>query len=258
VLALAELEVRHTRRHQPTRRVAIPYVRLPMDRGHYGAVLLGCVVAATVDGLLDEQAQALPAFLAEARSGPIPIPGRRLRFRLQTDVHGLARSRHRLLGEEGGLVAELDLHSQYPAPQLIAAIWASSQQPTRPRDLCLRAIERAIGTPGVYPTEVTIRVRTEIPASHIPFGPEADVPVLDWTGVDSDLRWAMEVLGYGPSDHPDRDDVQRRFRRLLRLAHPDHGGEADTAAERIDDLGEARRTLLAGLTGIDPTDRAAG
>src|SRR5262245_33885107 len=130
-----------------------------MDRGHYGAVLLGCLVAATVDGLLEEQLQALPAFLAEARTGTITIPGRRLRFRLQTDVHGLARSRHRLLGEEGGLVAELDLHSQYPAPQLIGAIWASSQLATRPRDLCLRAIERAIGAPGVYPPEVTVRIR---------------------------------------------------------------------------------------------------
>ena len=100
-----------------------------------------------------------------------------------------------------------------------------------------------------------MRIRTEIPSSHVPFGPGADVPVVDWTHVDGDLRWAMEVLGYGPSDQPDRDDVQRRFRRLLRLAHPDHGGEADVAADRIDELGEARRTLLAGL---DPTDRAAG
>jgi hypothetical protein len=254
VLALAELEVRHTRRHQPTRRVAIPYARLPMDRGHYGAVLLGCVVAATVDGLLEEQVQALPAFLAEARTGTITIPGRRLRFRLQTDVHGLARSRHRLFGEDHRLVVELDLHSQYPAPQLIGAVWAASQLATRPREMCLRAIERAIGAPGLYPEEVTVRIRTEIPASHIPFGPDAE-PIADWTGIEGDLRWAMEVLGYGPSDHPDRDDVQRRFRRLLRLAHPDHGGEADTAADRIDELGEARRTLLAVL---GPTDRAIG
>jgi hypothetical protein len=255
VFALAEVEVRHTRRHQPTRRVAVPYTRLPMDRGQYGAVLLGCLVAATVDGLLVEQLEALPAFLAEARLGPIAVPKRRLRFRLQTDVHGLARSRHRLLGEDGGLVAELDLHSQYPAPQLIGAVWAASQLPTRPRDLCLRAIERAIGAPGVYPSEVVVRVRTEIPPSHIPFTVEADVPFVDWTGVPSDLRWAMEVLGYGPADEPSRDDVQRRYRRLLRLAHPDHGGEADTAADRIEELSEARRTLLAGL---DPTDQAAG
>jgi len=216
-----------------------------MDRGHYGAVLLGCIVAATVDGLLEEQLQALPAFLSEARSGTITIPGRRLRFRLQTDVHGLARSRHRFIGEDHTLVVELDLHSQYPAPQLIAAIWAASQLPTRPRDLCLRSIERAIGAPGVFPAEVTVRVRTEIPASHIPFGPDAGLPVADWTGIEGDLRWAMEVLGYGPTDLPDRNDVQRRFRHLLRLAHPDHGGEADVAADRIDELGEARRTLLA-------------
>ena len=253
--ALAELEVRHTRRHQPTRRVAIPYTRLPMDRGQYGAVLLGCLVAATVGGLLDEQREALPAFLTEARLGPIAIPKRRLRFRLQSDVHGLARSRHRLLGEDGGLVAELDLHSQYPAPQLIAAVWAASQLPTRPRDLCLRAVERAIGAPDVYPPEVTVRVRTEIPPSHIPFTTETDLPIADWTGVPSDLRWAMEVLGYGPADDLSRDDVQRRYRRLLRLAHPDHGGEVDVAADRIEELAEARRTLLAGL---DDAGEAAG
>jgi curved DNA-binding protein CbpA len=57
----------------------------------------------------------------------------------------------------------------------------------------------------------------------------------------------MEVLGYGPADEPSRDDVRRRYRRLLRLAHPDHGGEADAAADRIEELAEARRTLLAGL-----------
>jgi hypothetical protein len=218
-------------------------------------VLLGCVVAATVGGLLAEQLEALPAFVAEARQGPISIPKRRLRFRLQTDVHGLARSRHRLLGEDGGLVAELDLHSQYPAPQLIGAVWAASTLPTRPRELCLRAIERAIGTPGAYPSEVTVRVRTEIPPSHIPFITDRDTVAVDWSGVPADLRWAMEVLGYGPADDPDRDGVQRRFRRLLRLAHPDHGGEADIAAERIEELGEARRTLLAIL---DPTGEAAG
>jgi curved DNA-binding protein CbpA len=42
----------------------------------------------------------------------------------------------------------------------------------------------------------------------------------------------------------DRKDVQRRFRRLLRMAHPDHGGEVDGAAERIAELTEARELLL--------------
>jgi curved DNA-binding protein CbpA len=39
--------------------------------------------------------------------------------------------------------------------------------------------------------------------------------------------------------------VQRRFRDLLREAHPDHGGASDDAANRISELTEARRILLA-------------
>jgi curved DNA-binding protein CbpA len=42
----------------------------------------------------------------------------------------------------------------------------------------------------------------------------------------------------------EREDVLRRFRRLVRLAHPDHGAAHGGAAERIVELGEARRVLL--------------
>ncbi|MET0728765.1 MAG: hypothetical protein ABWZ76_10765, partial [Acidimicrobiales bacterium] len=56
--------------------------------------------------------------------------------------------------------------------------------------------------------------------------------------------WALGILGLaGPS--PDRRDVQRRFRELLRVAHPDHGGGSSNAPERIAELAEARRILLA-------------
>jgi curved DNA-binding protein CbpA len=54
----------------------------------------------------------------------------------------------------------------------------------------------------------------------------------------------MEVFGIGAGKELDRRDVQRRFRRMLRLAHPDHGGDADGAAERIAELTEARELLL--------------
>jgi curved DNA-binding protein CbpA len=43
----------------------------------------------------------------------------------------------------------------------------------------------------------------------------------------------------------ERDEVQRRFRRLVRAAHPDHGAASLGAAERIAELTEARRILLA-------------
>jgi hypothetical protein len=65
-----------------------------------------------------------------------------------------------------------------------------------------------------------------------------------WVGVPSERRWAMEVLGLQAGHAIERDDVQKRFRRLIRLAHPDHGGESVGAAERMAELSEARELLL--------------
>jgi DnaJ-class molecular chaperone len=76
-----------------------------------------------------------------------------------------------------------------------------------------------------------------------------------WAGIPSERRWAMEVLGLGAGMKVDRTDIQKRFRRLLRTAHPDHGGESVGAAERIAELTEARELLLAGIA--KPTARAA-
>ena len=65
-----------------------------------------------------------------------------------------------------------------------------------------------------------------------------------WRGVASEQRWAMEVLGLRSGMEVERDDVNRRFRRLLRDAHPDCGGVATQAAARIAELTEARTILL--------------
>ena len=60
----------------------------------------------------------------------------------------------------------------------------------------------------------------------------------------ADRRWAMEVLGLRADVDLERTDVQARFRRLVRLAHPDHGAEGRGAAERLSELAEARTVLL--------------
>ena len=60
-MILAELLVRHTRRHMPTRRVALGEAYLPTSGPAYGAVLLGAVVAEHLPDLDDEQADAAPA-----------------------------------------------------------------------------------------------------------------------------------------------------------------------------------------------------
>ena len=57
--------------------------------------------------------------------------------------------------------------------------------------------------------------------------------------------WALGILGLAPEANQ-RKVVQDRFREVLRTAHPDHGGDADEAAQRITELTEARRILLHG------------
>jgi hypothetical protein len=65
-----------------------------------------------------------------------------------------------------------------------------------------------------------------------------------WAGIPADRRWAMEVLGLRADVDLDRTDIQARFRRLVRLAHPDHGAAGQGAAERLSELAEARTVLL--------------
>ena len=248
-MLLAELTVRHTRRHMPTRRVALGHRLLPTAHPGYGPLLLACVAATTIDGLDEEQAEALGPLLREARQG-LAVPRRALRFRLQVDTEGLALSRHRLLGEGQGLVVELDVHGNHPVPQLLGAVMAAAAMASYPRQMCLRAIASAVERPGVIPEGITARYTTDVHQRPFDFGPRpaaasgrgraADV----WWGVPADIRWAMEVLGFAPGAQPERDEILRRFRRLIRLAHPDHGAAHGGAAERIVELGEARRVLL--------------
>ena len=113
-MILAELNIRHTRRHMPTRRVALDASYLPMNGSAHGAALLASVVAENIEGLDDEQRDLLPRFLKSALDG-FNVPRIGLRYRLQTDVHGLDLSRHRLLEDNGVLVVELDVHAA-PSP----------------------------------------------------------------------------------------------------------------------------------------------
>jgi hypothetical protein len=116
----------------------------------------------------------------------------------------------------------------------------------------VRAVEAASQQPGVIPEPFVVRrLLAGIPILRPPragVGPVENAfstqDTGSWVGVPAERRWAMEVFGIGAGKAVDRRDVQRRFRRMLRLAHPDHGGDADDAAERIAELTEARELLL--------------
>jgi hypothetical protein len=269
-MLLAELDIRHTRRHLPTRRVALAHARLPMSPTPYGAVLVGAVVSDNVGELDDELRDDLDRLIAAARSGHIRVPSGALRHRVQHDLHGLARSRHRLVGDDGLLVAELAVHGSNPAAQVIGALLGVARMAPHPRLVALRSVERALQRPGSFPDDLVVRHLTQIEhtdplglglagAHELPDGWFVDPDLEEqWRGFGAEERWAMETLGFSPDVLPVATEVQRRFRRLVTFAHPDHGGTADDAASRIQELGEARRMLLEQLQADDDPERAAG
>ncbi len=249
-MLLAELNVRHTRRHMPTRRVALGDVYLPTSGAAHGATLLGAVVVEFARDLDEEQRDLLPRLVHDAREG-LTVPRIALRYRLQIDTHGLDRSRHRIVAEATtddvpAVVLELDTHGR-GAPQVIGAILAAAGLPPSARVTALRAVDEALRRP-VLPAGLKVRrllfgapdLRAPAPGAPIAFAAD-DL----WVGVPSERRWAMEVLGLHAGMSVDREDVQSRFRRLVRLAHPDHGAEHERAAERLAELAEARELLLA-------------
>ena len=251
-MLLAELNIRHTRRHMPTRRVAVDHGYLPTSGAAFGGVLVGAVLAECVPGLDEDQADALDRLVNVARRGTLTVPRIALRYRLQRDTHGLDRSRHRITSaavERGSTrpVLELDLHGR-PAPQVIGALMAASQLPSSGRSVAFRFVDAALARPGVLPEGLEVVRRYEgLPGARPPgpgTGTTIGVDGDDWAGVPSERRWAMEVLGLHSGHTIERDDVQRRFRRLIRLAHPDHGAASAGAAERMAELSEARELLL--------------
>ena len=231
-MLLAELEVRHSRSIAPTRRVALGSHWLPVEPAPgFGGILIAGVVAAHVDALDDELLDGLLELVDDLEPGR-RIPQPRLRHRFQTDVHGLARSRHRLVGD--GEAMRLDLQSPAPpVPQLLGALYAASALAAAARGPVFDLVRRAARWDGGVDSELI---------AYLTGG--GDTRPRNWRTFPTDERWARQLLGFGPGTRPARDAVQRRFRTMVRYAHPDHGAVAEGAGQRIVELTEARRILL--------------
>jgi hypothetical protein len=234
---LAELEVFHSRPIAPTRRVAIGRTLLPVDPAPgFGGLLLGGIVAGHMDELDPELFDDLHRLTLQLEAGR-RIPQPRLRHRFQTDRVGLTRSVHRLVGEGEDL--EFDFEVKGAAAQhILAAVYAAGA-------LAPAARARALAV-------VRLAMRWSGPLDQ---GFVAHLSGLDrgrtWSAraAGDPVRWAISVLGLAVDaptlEVPDRLAVQRRFREMLRDAHPDHGASTAGAADRIAELSEARRILLA-------------
>jgi hypothetical protein len=231
-MLLAELEIRHSRAVAPTRRVALGNQWLPTDPAPgFGGILLGGIVAGHVDDLAPELREELLELIDDLESGA-RIPQPKLRHRFQTDVVGLDRSRHKLVGVGESISFEFDGHG-LPLPQVLGAVYAAGQIHASTRPAVFHAIRKATRWEG--PVDGSLIAHLSDPTS---------APPRSWRLFPTDERWARHVLGFGPDSHPDAAEVQRRFRALVRESHPDHGAQSEGAGQRILELTEARRILM--------------
>jgi hypothetical protein len=228
----AELEVRHSRIVAPTRRVALGELYLPTDPPD-GPLLLAAVVGTFVPRLDPELRDDLDLLIDDLeRRRRIPQP--RLRHRFQTDTHGLARSRHRLYRDDDTNAPSLSYEDAlHPLPQILAAVYAAGMLTSAARPHAFSLLWRAARWYGGTSDDLIRHLAGTDPITDIRRRRGADA------------AWALAALGFDPDDQPARGDVVRRFRDAVRDAHPDHGAESTEASQRITELTDARRILLA-------------
>lgn len=231
-MLLAELEIWHSRPIAPTRRVALGRSTLPVDPAPgFGGLLLGGIVAGHVADLDPDLLPELGKLITDLEASR-RIPQPRLRHRLQVDHIGLARSNHRLLGR-GDTVDFVFDDQGTAASQILGAVYAAGELHLGVRGPVMEVLRRAVRWQGPTGPAMVAHLSGRAGARTWSTGAFADPE-----------QWARTTLGFAVADVPARGEVQRRFRQLLRAAHPDHGGESDLAAGRIDELSEARRILL--------------
>jgi hypothetical protein len=242
-VVVAELEVWHSRPIAPTRRVALGRSQLPVDPPPgFGGILLGGIVAGHIGAIDPDFVPDLLRLMTQLEEGQ-RVPQPRLRHRLQVDRVGLQRSRLRLLADGDDLTFDFDRAHAAPAQLVLGATYAAGQLSPTPRRSVMATLRRALQWEGGV-------------------GPDLVAALAGFSGgqgfsafaFENPVGWALQVLGLEPANgaapvsvgngRPERSVITRRFRELLREAHPDHGAEADSAAQRIADLTEARRILL--------------
>lgn len=235
-MLLAELEVYHSRPIAPTRRVAIGNAMLPCDPAPgFGGLLLGGIAARFAMDLDPEDVPDIVALSHELEAGR-SIAQPRLRHRFQDDRVGLTHSPHRLHRDEESDAMRLEFTTSKGAPsqQVLGAVYAAGQLPKAVRGEVLAAVRRGLSWTGDVGPALLAHLAGR---GHV---------ALSTSAMADPVGWAMGVLGLSAFDErPAKGAVQRGYRDALIAAHPDHGGADHEAAQRIADIGEARRILLA-------------
>ena len=228
-MLLAEIEVWHTRPAVPTRRVALGHLVLPVDPAPgFGGLLLGAVVAGHLAGVPDELVPDVHRLIDQVeRAERIVQP--RLRHRFQVDRHGLARSRHRLVGAGDEISFDFDAIGTDLA-QVLGAVYAVERLDVDSRRIIAPVLHKAMQWRGpIGPTLI---------------GHLAGATTTTLAALADPRAWALDVLGFPPgTERPSKKEVTAQYRLRMRSIHPDHGGDRDTAGNAIIELNEARRIL---------------
>lgn len=196
----------------------------------FGGLLLGGVVAAFVADVAPDLVEDFTLLSHQLEAGQ-RITQPRLRHRFQDDRVGLIGYRHQLIGTGEELLFEIDRRGS-PEPNILGALYAAGRLDAEHRPAVFGAVRRGLRWSGDIGAQLVEHLSDARSTSN-------------WAtlGGRDPVLWAMNVLELG-ADPVEHGTVQRRFRELLRAAHPDHGGESVDAAERIGALTEARRILL--------------
>lgn len=235
-MIVAELDIYHSRPIAPTRRIALGERNLPIDPPPgAGGLLLAGIVAHAAPGVDGELREALVDLIWELQANR-RITQPRVRHRFQADRVGLIRSSHRLVAAGQTLQFEFDDGLGRPVQQALGAVYAAASLPHEARHKALEAIQLGL----VWGGEVDQRFMSAV------MGGRA-ASMVDLAAWNDPVAWALEVLGLAVDgdEPPPKRIVQRRYRQMLREAHPDHGAGHEGAAKRISELAEARRILLA-------------
>jgi hypothetical protein len=236
-VTVAQLDIHHSRPIAPTRRVALGLRDLPVDPAPgAGGVLLAAIVAHNAPRVEPELREDLVSVMDTlAAGGRVVQP--RVRHRFQADRVGLTLSRQRLVADGGTLAFDFEDSLGRPVQLTLGAIYAAASLPATARATVFDALQSAL----VWARPVDNAFITWMMDG-------AGASLADLRAWNDPVAWALEILEIDGSseDGPSKRVVQRRFRILLREAHPDHGGISAGAASRIAELTEARRILLAG------------
>ena len=203
---------------------------LPVDPAPgLGGVLLGAIVAQYVGDIHEDMIPDVHRLIQQVERGE-RIVQPRLRHRYQADRHGLGRSVHRMISDDGEVQFELS-ETGAPLQHVLGAIYVLERldEPERKKiaPLLIRAMTWRGPLGQLFITYLTGNESSTISALTDP------------------RAWALEILGFPAGTiKPSKREVQTRFRDSLRDVHPDHGGDEGSAGRSIIDLSEARRVLL--------------